>query len=677
VLRKWPQLAPPVAIHTNMGTGQYDFRVPIKFLRECGFAPERGLHAAVYKGKLLLWSEEREGAYRQNSEGQMLLSPRGLSSRLNRNTFTFVQGPNYLIITTGNDAAKLAPGVPVIEHSPWVRIMRDTVNEPEGILDGAGLEVLGWNDVKIVQTNPNRPSPMANVSGRLWWVAGFQGGDPVRFTRYLNATVVEKCAPEIKHSILCQQTARGVPRHYVGPTLFDVHATDKVRVIATPDRLIITTPSSNLGSTCESVLPLLCVKQTCQHAPDLGRFISPAAPVQKATQGALDPVGVKVLRWKEFNGPRKHLCVSGTLWKQAGFKTGDPVRVVEYTNGLAVEPCAEAEMDWCVGSNSSTLVPTHSFGLVGNGLGKAKAIRVIATRGRLILTAAGSDLSAKCLQRTLLPPGKNCTANELRRRMQASLRKPVKKLVKKPLTEAASAVRKMMAALDPSEVKVGAWRDYALLASQNAVAVIGSIWAVAGLTKGSPVRICQYSNGVAIEKATAADADRTLGSPASPLPYHLFALKKLGLFGSKRLRVLAMPGRVVLTRPGSDLGALCNSLAPIPSSNAGRRRRLPVAIPVLDKEVGRYQVPEGRRLQVQGKWLQEFGFTPGVKVSVSESDGELQVTRAADGAMTVTEHSPGRSKLYVPAAGLKALNCAEVAVRARNGVLRVVPAQAQ
>ncbi|MBK3780335.1 hypothetical protein G3A43_08695 [Paraburkholderia aspalathi] len=656
-----------MALHTNLGTTQWGFRVPIKFLRETGFSPERGMHAAAFKGRLILWNDDREGVYRQNDEGQLLLSPRGLSPRLNQNTYTIVQGPNYLIVTTGSDAAKLAPGVPVIEHSPWERLLRKTVEEPEGILEDTELEVLAWNDVKITQTNPRRPSPMANVSGRLWWIAGFHAGDPVRFKRYLNATVVEKCAPEDKHSVLCQQTVRGMPRHYVGPTLFDVHATDKVRVIATPDRLIITTPSSNIGSTCDGVLPRLCVKQTCQHAPDLKRFFSPAVPVQQPTPpGALDPADVRVLRWKEFNGPRKHLCVSGTLWKQAGFKTGDPVRVVEYTNGLAVEPCAEADMDWCVGSSSSP-VPTHSFGLVGNGLGQAKAIRVIAAPGRLILTAADSDLSAKCRQTNLLPPGKALTAAELRRRAESLARKPVRKPV--------PAAKQMLVALDPSKIKVSAWRDYQVDAGQTSVSVNGGIWAVAGIQKGTPVRICQYANGVAIEKVPAASADRTLGSPSSPIPYHLFALGKFGLLGRNRVRVLAMPGRVVLTTPGSDLGELCNKLAPIPPSYAGRRRRVPVVI--ADKEVVRYPVPEGRRLQVQGKWLQEFGFTPGVKFSVSESDGEIQVTRAADGAMTVTEHSPGRSKLYVPALGLKTLNCTEVALRARDGVLRVVPALAQ
>jgi hypothetical protein len=159
-----------------------------------------------------------------------------------------------------------------------------------------------------------------------------------------------------------------------------------------------------------------------------------------------------------------------------------------------------------------------------------------------------------------------------------------------------------------------------------------------------------------------------LGAPSSPTPYHCFGLAKFGLTGHRRLLAIAVPGRVLVTTHDSRIGSMCRTLESEPVNGNLSLRRV-----IRDVEVGQYPVPAaGRRLQVQGAWLAQHGFKPGVRFAVSTSNRELTVRLAADGATTVTEHSPGRSKLYVPAAELAKLDCARVSVRARKGALRVV-----
>ena len=125
---------------------------------------------------------------------------------------------------------------------------------------------------------------------------------------------------------------------------------------------------------------------------------------------------------------------------------------------------------------------------------------------------------------------------------------------------------------------------------------------------------------------------------------------------------------VLLTTPDSAFGRQCLALASKPKEPSPVHHEA-----IQDVEVGQYPVPAGSRLQVQGKWLAEHGFQPGAKFEVSGDERGLSVSLAQSGS-AVTEHSPGRSKLYVPAAELAKLNCERVAVRARNGALRVVPA---
>jgi hypothetical protein len=84
-------------------------------------------------------------------------------------------------------------------------------------------------------------------------------------------------------------------------------------------------------------------------------------------------------------------------------------------------------------------------------------------------------------------------------------------------------------------------------------------------------------------------------------------------------------------------------------------------------------VPVGRRLQIQGKWLSQFGFKPGANFVIRKCDGELHLELCSEHCWTVTEHSPGSSKLYVPAPILETLNTEKVRVLGREGLLKLVP----
>ncbi|MEX3983978.1 hypothetical protein AB4Y45_33875 [Paraburkholderia sp. EG287A] len=687
-LRRWPALPDAIAVHTHLGTDTYDFRVPIKLLRESGFQPERGMHAALFDGRLILWNAKEPGPLRQNDEGQLLLSRRGLSYRITQDSYAIVQGPDYLIITYAADARNVAGAAPFIEHSPWARIVRSAVTVDERPLDLESEPVLAWKDFAITQTNPRRPSPIANVSGRLWWIAGFKAGDPVRFTRYPNATLVEIASPSEMHSVVCQVRERGVPRHYIGPSLFDVHQTDKIRVAAMQDRLVITLPESEFGKRCESVQPRLCSKQTCAHKPTAGQLVSllnSQPKPQPAPLVALPPENVAVRNWKDYSADGRSCTVHSEVWRRAGFRPGDPVRIVRYANCVVVEQSTDEDCTRHLGSGATGRHVHATLGLVRLGLATADKLRAIATRdNRLVLTDSASDIAKRCLESRRIKPANATTrarkdvtnarngitseANRkslARRAAQGGRIRLRENSPRVRLVERASLTLEQLG-VQPESILM--WREYEVSAKESSLIVKGDLWAAADIPRRSPVRVQRYNDGIVVEKTSLDAAERLLGAPSSPAAYHCFGLAKAGLAGHRRLLVIATPGRVLLTTPESPFGKLCLGLASEQAGDIPAMRK-----PLGDVEVGQYPVPAGRRLQVQGKWLAEHGFQPGARFGVSGDERGLAISLGEYGS-AVTEHSPGRSKLYVPAAELAKLNCERVAIYARNGALRVVPA---
>lgn len=504
-LKTWPALAPAVAVHLNMGTHSH-FRVPVKMMRKCGMHPERGVQVAVLVDRVIIWGDENGGPYQQDAESkQFLLARAGVGPRVTQANFAIVEGPDYLVITTRNEALKLAGDAPVQEHNRWEKMTSKSVAQRDDLLTAQSLQVLGWQDVNLFHTNCRTKTGIANVAGRLWWMAGMFAGDPIRFTRYKNATVIEKATLAEQHSVLCQ-TKAGQPRHYIGASLFDLHKADCVRIIATPGRLIVTRAESDIGALCSGTPPTVrCSKQA--KAPTF----KPAAP-----ENALAAESLEVLALRDVKKSGANLTLIGRIWTAAGFERFAPARMRLYANAVVIEKCEEHEKDFLIGSPANRL-PYRNLGLAHTVLANANHVRVLVTEGRLVLTARNSDLGRKFRHVEPWPSARG---------------------------EVAAFVEKVLRGAEPE-------------------------------------------------------------------------------------------------------------------------------VPAV--EVSSYPVPEGRRLQIQGKWLAEFGFKPGVQYDVAANKGEVLLRLAATGGATVTEHSPGRAKLYVPAQSLDALNTDKVRVLGRQGELRLVP----
>jgi hypothetical protein len=236
--------------------------------------------------------------------------------------------------------------------------------------------------------------------------------------------------------------------------------------------------------------------------------------------------------------------------------------------------------------------------------------------------------------------------------------------------------------------------------TEGGVQVGRTMWWLGGFSAGDPIRFVRYANAVVVEKATPATQDRLLGSHGVSYPYHVFSMAKLGLAGVSHVRVSVFAGKLVVMAlhkapvvPGASLRAYntarreealdrVHAPAPQPATSVAPVAAVvnahvdaPVEMSEPASVVGQYAVPgSGKRLQLQGRWLNEHGFMPGARYTTSVQGGKVHVTLATDGERTVTKHSEGRSKLYVPHEGLATLACGEVRVEARSGQLTLVAA---
>lgn len=508
-LGTWPDLPPAKAVHLNMGiNNKVQFRVPIKLMRECGLQPELGVHVACSYGRVVIWRGANGGPYHQDRESKQFYLPITVAGlRLNQANFSIVEGDGYLVLTSRGDALRMAGAAPIIEHTAWKRLSESRVPQLDEALNIDKLQVLGWQDVRLFHTNALNKSGIANVAGSIWWMGGFMGGDAIRFTRYLDATVIEKCDSAGQHSTV-STTRTGIPRHYVGTSLFDVEDTDRVRVVAVAGRLLVTLPHSSLGQLCESKPERRIAKKN--PAP------SPVLPENSLDASELG----SVLAMRDYPKDFPSLNIYGRIWNAAGFDRRQPAKLVQYANAVVVEPCSNDEMEFRLDCHAHD-VPYRNISLADTVLANLSKVRVLVTKGRLILTPRHSDLGRKF--RNAEP-----------------------------------------------------WPD-----------------------SGSQV---------------------------------LEFLDRLG--------VSTGPQQGATQKSGAELT---------------------------------YVVPDGRRLQIQGKWLSQFGFKPGSKFAVTAVDGELHVELGVENGWTVTEHSPGTSKLYVPAQSLELLNADKVRVIGRNGMLKLLP----
>lgn len=652
-LAAWPELLPPVAVHVNnRANGNKYPRVPVKLMRKCGMHPERGVTVSVYKTRILIQGAEQGGPHRQHaSSKEFVLSCTGLSTRAFREELCFVEGPNYLILTTRDIALKLKGSAPVIEARERTKVQSGCAAVCDEQLDPSSVEVVGWKDVGLVVSNSLRSTRVASVGGHLWAKAGFSAGDSVRFTRYRNATVVERCEFDARHSTL--STAPSA-HHYFGSSLVDVQGTDRLRVIATPGRLIVTQPDTDVGRLCTEDL----------YRP---RHVTPRPPnpvVAPVPLVPLDSSTVTVLKSRDYKAADGRFTVTGELWKLAGMERLQPARVTHYSNAFVVSSCDEHDMEFRIGTPSQKH-PYRCISLARTALDGAGVVRVISDRGRIIVTTPDSDLGRWCELQKLSHAAEN--------------QKTPSGTTARKMTWMTVARTSAQPQLAPQDLEVLAWKDKP--ASEfHLVTVSGRIWQVAGFEYMDPAGAVFHGNALVIEKRTTDNMAFRIGSPSSRQPSRTFGLAPFGeLRELENVRVIATPGRLILTSQTSELGRMCRPEQQWPTDTrkvtelveALAQKRAGQVSPF--EEVGSYSVPDGRRLQIQGRWLSKFGFLPGSKFSVAVHDGELRLELGAENGWSVTEHSPGTSKLYVPAQCLELLNTPKVRVLGHDGVLKLLP----
>jgi hypothetical protein len=765
LLSRWPELAAPRTVHLNMATRGPGVRVPVAIMRACGMYPERGVNVAVFGDRVLIRGNECGGRYvQEESSRQLILAVTGISPAVAKGNFAVVEGPDYLVLTTPDDAAYLGAGAPTTTRTNPHRMDKVGLPQAGQALAASAVEILGWKDVTLGHTMRDRSSRVANVSGHLWWMAGFACGDALRFTKHANATVVQRCAETEKHSTLKSLGHKQIPRHYFGATLVDLRNVDAVRVIASTDKLIVTRPDSDIAA--------LCTPETHQVAPPR------RAPVPQAAEPGmplveLDTASIIAVRAKRYRVSKERLTVSGAIWGAAGFTRLQPAKLVQYENALAVIPCDEDDMDFRIGT-ASQKNPYRNLGLAGTVLKGSTSVQVVATAGRLILTRPGTKFgkapvgkpgqlqpqSAPLAQPTPLVQldragltvlqtklytlrsgwvnlgkpvcgaagfllgqpirvvhhadavvvevcadadmtdrvkhrngephvhvelRKTVLADELRVQAQAVPGRVV--LVKPKRGPLGDHTTPMRAQAEPpaaagafAGVTTGVLKARRCRVKANRIALRGALMAAAGFSPNDPVRVVRYADALVLESCSAADMDGVVRKENGSNPVVSVALAGSSLENKDHVLALAARGRIVLVLtdyaldPEPSVGA-DYALDPEPSVGAEPvHAEEPVPAPVPLAEVCRYQVPVGKRLQMQGRWLNQFGFVAGAKYQVHADGDKVVVALCAAAKSTVTAHSATASKLYVPASSLTAMVSKDVQVRARHGHLELIAA---
>nr|ART90489.1 hypothetical protein [uncultured bacterium] len=249
-LASWPRLAKPEAVVLRADSqGCTSLRVPMRTLRAAGLEPRQGLNIATFEGRALIWAGNRGGMFSVTSEGGFVVNHVGLSPEVTPAKHALVQGPGYVILTTEEDARKLARGLEPtrLERNP--RVDDDVVDLVSAPYPTADAVVLAWKDCKVTDATGNR---LAILAGLIWKLAGIELNDPLAFTRYTNVTMIRRGNETSSKTLRpYDQTRSDMPRQFVGTTLFDVASTEVVRAIVTRDGILLTTPDSELGRQCK------------------------------------------------------------------------------------------------------------------------------------------------------------------------------------------------------------------------------------------------------------------------------------------------------------------------------------------------------------------------------------------------------------------------------------------
>lgn len=189
--------------------------------------------------------------------------------------------------------------------------------------------------------------------------------------------------------------------------------------------------------------------------------------------------------------------------------------------------------------------------------------------------------------------------------------------------------------------------------------VSGRIWEAIGLKPGDAILVTRYQDGVRITKAQDGINDGVLVAK-NVKDRATYATKRFG--DAVLCSVKAKAARVAFTKDA--LLVLGDS---IKLADFGLTAKYHIAGEIKVEE-GEFVAPstkrrvnysiypirrEEPRVQVQGEWLERFGFVPGARFTVEEHPlirGRMLARLDEGGEHTVTLHRPGHDggKLYIP-----------------------------
>lgn len=294
-LSAWPKLSAPFAVHANVNSGKI-LSVPPKLLRDAGLDPEAGLNVATHSGRALIWDSGKPGPVRMY-DGMFRLNRTGVDAAVTGDNVAVVLGKGYAIVTTREDALKLAPNVPVTETAHRQRLVEDSIFVTARDLRVNPADILAWKDFNDFVPNPRSPVFRTfTVAGSICLLSGFQVGDAIRVLKYSNATVVEADEDGLRLRRTGPHPSRErLPRFNVPRTMFSSKGS-VLRVIALPGKLVLCEPDSAVGAACQPQKEMPKNRQRvalvlrAASVPTPGAQAALATPVQPAPATTAAPV---------------------------------------------------------------------------------------------------------------------------------------------------------------------------------------------------------------------------------------------------------------------------------------------------------------------------------------------------------------------------------------------------
>lgn len=239
-------------MHLKLNSGNV-LTIPAKIMRESGMDPVAGVHVAVYEGRALVWTAGNGGPFKANVDGAFRLTREGINKAVRDENVAAIRGKGYIIVTTEQDALRMAPDVPRIENKPGQRLSKEAILESHRCLNLDARDIIAWKDINAFTPNPRAPWVKAfQVGGTICRLGGFLVGAPVRVFRYPNATIIEKSSSDIASLVLRGKVSatRNLPQFSVGAGMFAAKG-GVLRVIALADGLVLCEPDSELGRLCD------------------------------------------------------------------------------------------------------------------------------------------------------------------------------------------------------------------------------------------------------------------------------------------------------------------------------------------------------------------------------------------------------------------------------------------